>query len=295
MNTRFSEANILRTAKRILGLAGLASVALVCAGTALAQSNQARTETTSRGSVAATASTSVDSGGQPQAISHPAKRASAPQASTAERALVAESPVRSREAAADASTRARLKSNYEGLPIAFEPNVGQTDAPVKFLSHGAGYTLFLTPEEAVLSLAPPTNAIRVSAGTSPVQSSVLRIRLAGANANPQVLGLDELPGKSNYLLGSDPKKWRTNVQNFARVEYRNVYPGVNLVYYGHQGRLEDDFEIEPGASPDAIRMEITGATKIELDRAGNAVLSVQGGQLVLDTPAARDARSPGVT
>jgi uncharacterized repeat protein (TIGR01451 family) len=179
---------------------------------------------------------------------------------------------------------ARISAKYASLPIAFEPNVGQTDAQVKFLSHGAGYTLFLTPAEAVLSLASPPNAGPMTAEARPMQSSVLRMRLAGANVHPQVVGLDELPAKSNYLLGSDPKKWQTKVQNFARVEYRNIYPGVNLVYYGHQGVLENDFEIEPGANPRAIRLEITGATKIELDRAGNAVLSVPGGQLALEKP-----------
>ena len=210
----------------------------------------------------------------------------------------------SRQAVPSAEARARLVANYGKLPLAFEANQGQTNAQVKFLSRGSGYTLFLTPTDAVLSLVQPTRQKRTglpavpgqvppaatkaeapTADTTPIQTSALRMRLAGAHAHPQIQGLDELRGKSNYFLGNDPKKWRTNVPNYARVEYRNIYPGVNLVYYGHQGRLEDDFEVEPGANPGAIRLEISGAKKITLDRAGNAVLSVPGGQVVLEKPA----------
>ena len=197
----------------------------------------------------------------------------------------------SREKMSGAAARARLVANYGRLPLAFEANEGQTNAQVKFLSRGSGYTLFLTPRDAVLSLVLPRTVGRPFAQNAPgkqskpIQTSVLRMRLAGANPHPQIHGLDELRGKSNYLLGNDPKKWRTNVPNYARVEYRNIYSGVSLVYYGHQGRLEDDFEVEPGANPRAIRLEISGAKKITLDRAGNAVLSVPRGQVVLEKPA----------
>ena len=192
----------------------------------------------------------------------------------------------SRQATADAAARRRFVANYEMLPLAFEANQGQTDAQVRFLSHGVGYTLFLTPVEAVLSLASPSNTGGTIVAKTTVQSSMVRMRLAGANPHPQIQGRDKLRGKSNYLLGNDPKKWRTNVPNYARVEYTNIYPGVNLVYYGHQGQIEDDFEVEPGANPSTICLEISGTKKIALDRAGNAVLSVPGG-VILKTPGDR--------
>ena len=81
-------------------------------------------------------------------------------------------------------------------------------------------------------------------------------------ANPQwqpqakVSGLEELPGKSNYFIGNDPKKWRTNVANYAKVKYANVYPGVDLVYYGNQGILGYDFVVQLGADPRSIELEI---------------------------------------
>ena len=75
---------------------------------------------------------------------------------------------------------------------------------------------------------------------------MLRIKLIGANPQPELVGLEELPGKVNYFIGNDPKKWRTNISTFAKVKYKNVYPGIDLVYYGNQGQLEYDFIVAPG-------------------------------------------------
>jgi len=90
------------------------------------------------------------------------------------------------------------------------------------------------------------------------------MKLVGANPAAKVTGLDELPSKSNYFLGKDPKKWRTNVPNYAKVKHQDVYPGVDLVYYGNQGRLEYDFVVAPGADPKAITLAVeTGNSQIE--------------------------------
>ena len=194
----------------------------------------------------------------------------------------ASSPAVPRQATAGAAARMQLVANYEKLPLSFEANQGQTDSEVKFMSHGPGYTLSLTPMDAAVSLMlsktaslPARTGQVPTAAARPMRASALRIRRAGANPHPRIQDRDGLRGKSNYLLGNDPKKWRTNVPNYARVEYTDVYPGVNLFYYGHQGQLEDDFEVEPGANPRTIRSEISGGKKITLDRAGNAVLPLQ--------------------
>jgi hypothetical protein len=187
------------------------------------------------------------------------------------------------------ASQAQVVAAYGKLPLSFEANQGQTDPRVKFLSRGRGYALFLTGNEAVLSLRKPSAGIgnsklenrkpgigrRGAAGADAPDSSlvtrhlsleteVLRLRLTGANPAPEVRGLDELPGKSNYFLGKDPKQWRTNVPNYAKVAYKNVYPGVDLVYYGNQGQLEYDFVVAPGADPKVITLEIeTGNSKLE--------------------------------
>src|SRR5260370_38524387 len=98
-------------------------------------------------------------------------------------------------------------------------------------------------------LVSPTQ-VAINAGASPV---VLTLQ----HANPRARGeaLDRLPGISNYYLGNDPKKWRTDVPHFARVRYHEVYPGIDIEYYGNvESKLEDDFIVRPGAEPNAIRI-----------------------------------------
>jgi hypothetical protein len=187
-----------------------------------------------------------------------------------------------------------VSSNYGRLPLSFEIIQGQTDRGVKFLSRGSGYNLFLTPTEAVLVLhkASARNA-RLSAepeGTTSLQgveqtpSTVLRMQLVEANASAQISGLGELPGKSNYFIGNDPNKWRTNVSNYTKVEYRDVYPGVNLLYYGNQRQLEHDFVVAPGADYKAITLAFEGTRGISLNSDGDLVMDTDEGEVQLKHP-----------
>jgi hypothetical protein len=162
---------------------------------------------------------------------------------------------------------------YAALPMMFEANNGQTDPHVKFLSHAAGYTLFLTDKEAVLSLptGSPASALahtgphsRNSVGShleeseAPKPTGIVRLKFAGDSAPAAISGRDQLPGKTNYLIGNDPKQWHTNVPNYDGVVYRNVYPGVDAVFHGDDRRLEFDFIVAPDANPHAIALEVEG-------------------------------------
>src|SRR5256885_10698162 len=103
--------------------------------------------------------------------------------------------------------------------------------------------------------------------------------LVGAARKPVVSGLDEQPGKANYFIGKDPAKWRTKVPTYAKVHYHNGYPGIDLVYYGHQARLDDDFVVAPGAEPEKIVLGFKGADKLEIDAQGELVLHTAGGDI----------------
>ena len=181
-----------------------------------------------------------------------------------------------------------LRESYGKLPLSFEANQGQTDGRVKFLSRGSGYSLFLTPTEAVLSLKSskskvqsPKSELRTpdSGLPTPNSSAVLRMKFVGANPAPQVVGVDELPGKNNYFIGNDPAKWRTNVPNYAKVKYESVYPGVDLVYYGNQRQLEYDFIVAPGKSVGAIKMFFDGAQTVRIDTNGDLIIRTAGGEI----------------
>ena len=188
---------------------------------------------------------------------------------------------------AETPGKAGIVKSYAKLPLRFEANLGQTDSRVKFLARGSGYTLFLTPAEAVLTLrrqssgalAPKAKrARRVRRAES--ENAVLRMRLLGANSTPDIAGVQKLRGKSNYLFGKDRTKWRTNVPHYAKVRYENVYPGIDLIFYGtEQRRLEYDFILAPGADASAIALGFEGAKRVEIDAEGDLVLHTDGGKV----------------
>ena len=199
------------------------------------------------------------------------------------------------------AARTRLQANYGRLPLHFEPNVGQSADAVQFLARGPGYTLFLTADEAVLALRPsrpvsdrvkphaprrPFERTTTFNATPVVPGAVIRTRLEGATRNPAAYpeGLNRQPGISNYFLGNDPAKWRTRVPHYARVRYPDVYPGIDLVYYGNPQRLEHDFIVAPGADPTVIRLAVSGAENTTVNAHGDLVLKVPGGEVVQQAP-----------
>jgi hypothetical protein len=163
------------------------------------------------------------------------------------------------------------------LPMSFESNRGQTAAEVRFLSRGPGYTLFLTPSAAVL-------ALRSEHATKPSRTAVVRMRLSGAE-DARMEGRDELPGKVSYFRGADPKAWTREVPTYGKVSWREVYPGIDVVFYGNQRHLEYDFVVAPGADPRAIRLAFDGAD-VRLDGEGNLVLGAGGAELMQKAPVA---------
>jgi hypothetical protein len=181
---------------------------------------------------------------------------------------------------------------YSGPRLYFERNDGQTDKTVKFLARGPGHTLFLTPAELVMSLYPTANLPRCSGGRDPFQTAsdrpvpksqaspaVFRIRLLGANTAVAIQAQEELRGRVNYFLGNDPAQWRTNVLTCARVRYSEIYPGIDLVYYGHEGRLEYDFVVAPGANPAVITLAIAGADRVQVAPEGDLLVGIAGEEI----------------
>ena len=177
-----------------------------------------------------------------------------------------------------AASDARISESYGKLPLHFEANQGQIHKDVRFLSRGAGYSLYLTADEAVLVLAKPNPDAKRDARPQ-AKPVALRMSLVGASRKPRVSGLDQLPGKANYFIGKDPAKGHTDVPTYAKVHYREVYPGIDLVYYGNQRQLEYDFVVAPGADPKRIVLGFKGADKLEIDAQGELVLRVAGNEI----------------
>lgn len=149
----------------------------------------------------------------------------------------------------------------------FEVNRGQFDEGVDFVARGVGYAVSLSPRGALIGL----DAEGAEAG--------LRMSVLGADARARGAALGRVAGRSNYLTGSDPRRWRRNVPSFERVRYRGVYPGIDMVYRSVGDRhLEYDFLVAPGADPGAIALRFTGGS-VSLDRNGDLLVSARGATL----------------
>ena len=176
--------------------------------------------------------------------------------------------------------------SYSGLGLVFEPNVGQTDPEVRFLARGRGYSLFLTDREAVLVLSNSARAgSRWPAGGLPrgqiesPRAAAVCMRLVGTGGAETLTGAAPTGGVSNCFLGKDPRKWRTRIPHYARVEYRGVYPGVDLVFHSHEGWLEYDFVLAPGADARVIGMAWEGVQSLRVGPAGDLVMDTAVGEL----------------
>ena len=153
------------------------------------------------------------------------------------------------------------------LPLYFEANRGQVDSAAQFIARGSDSQFLILPGAAQLTLFRTT-----APGTFSAQ--MVRMQFVGANAGAQISGADELSGKINYLIGSESARWQTGVATFAKVQVGEVYPGVNLTYYGNHRQLEYDFTVAPGADPGVIAIRFDGADKIFINPAGELVLNL---------------------
>jgi hypothetical protein len=172
--------------------------------------------------------------------------------------------------------QAQVLSAFGKLPISFEPNQGQADGRVKFLAHGAGYGLYLAPKAALLSFPKRTNGAHGEAA--------IEMQLTGANENSRLAGTDRQAAYSNYFIGNDPSHWLHNIPQFGRVRYQDIYPGIDLAFYGRQGRLEYDFDVNPGADPRKIELDFKGANKVAIAANGDLVLYLDGRELRFESP-----------
>ncbi len=181
------------------------------------------------------------------------------------------------------SPHAVLVKSYGRLPLTFEPNRGQADDSVKFVSRGAGYALLLKSTEAVLQLrhSAPRQALTPRARhdrfrEAPGTISTISLRMLGANSDATVSGAEPFLTRSNYFLGNDPTKWRTDVPTYGKVRYENVYPDMDLVFYGNQRALEYDLVVRPGGDPRVIQLAFDGANHLELDANGDLLVRAAG-------------------
>ncbi len=177
-------------------------------------------------------------------------------------------------------TAAHLAADYGRLPLTFEANRGQASDRVRYLSRAAGQLLLLENDGAVLRLAIGSSGSKQTVSAH----DDLQIRFDGANPNAEIVPLEEQTGKSNYLIGNDPRKWRTNVENYSRIRYNSLYPGVDLIFYGNPSRLEHDFIVAPGANYRRIALQLNGSREVRLAPDGSVIVALANGSLKFSAP-----------
>jgi hypothetical protein len=239
------------------------------------------------------------------------------------------------------AARSRVLRAYAALPLSFEANRGQAPRGAQFLGRVPGYTLSLQPGEAVLELQEPgvrsqesaesrqssavsrqslrddaitrrlssakDNGLRTNDKGLRTNDALLRMKLVNANQNAPAVALDELPGKTNYFIGKDSSRWLTNVPTYGKVGFKNVYAGIDVFYYGTQGRLEYDFVVAPGADPKRIALALeTASSKFEtrkskfgsrmrVDANGDLIVRTAGGEVVFHRPVAYQEQPSAVS
>ena len=185
--------------------------------------------------------------------------------------------------------------NVGGLPLFFESNQGQTDSKVRFLARSGEDTLYITPSEAVFTV--PSIPMRLSSertnlrkdhvahrSAEQMSRTALRMQMVGADPKASALTQQPLAGRINYFIGKDPRKWHTGVPTFGRVGFHAVYPGIDLVYYGNQGRLEYDFVVAPHADPRQINLHFAGTQRVHINASGDLIVGTQGRALTWRKP-----------
>src|SRR5215204_3353993 len=180
---------------------------------------------------------------------------------------------------------------YGKMSLLFEQNKGQTDRAAKFISRGAGYTLYLTETEAVFQLkiaedAPQNDSEDLSGKKQIVKtkSDRLKMQFVGANTKPLMTGEAQAMTKTNYYIG---KKRFENLSNYTRVNYRNLYDGIDAVFYGNANKqLEYDFTVAPNIDTNQIQLNFEGAKNVSIDEQGNLVVKTENTALVQQKPSA---------
>ncbi len=152
------------------------------------------------------------------------------------------------------------------LPLLFEQNAGQVNAQAQYLARSGKYQVYLAHNAAILRVA------------GKEQDAVLRISPVNASQASKVVGLDQQAARTNYLVGPS-SEWKTGIANFAAVRYENVYPGIDLKYYGQGRQLEYDFDLAPQADPSVISLNIEGAEKVSTDDDGSLRLKTAAGEV----------------
>jgi hypothetical protein len=176
-------------------------------------------------------------------------------------------PVAAANAAKTTQATAEARAAYANLPLSFVPNAGQLDTRVRYTAQSGPRSFYFTTHEAVFSFATKS------------QGLVLRLGFLGANPGPAITSQAARSGTVNYLIGNDPARWHTNLLTYGEIVYRDLWPGIDLLFRGDSGKLTYEFSVKPGARVKDIRLAYRGAKKLSVDKDGNLMIHTSLGNI----------------
>jgi len=166
-----------------------------------------------------------------------------------------------------------IMSRYSLLSLNFIPNAGQVDDPeVKFIVKAPGTSLFFTPAAVYL--------IAISGEDMNQVAQVIRQTFPGSNDAPDIRSTNPSKGKAHFLFGSEPERWQQDLPTYEKIVYHDLYPGIDLSYFGSEGHLKREFIVAPGMDPTVIRFAYEGVENIYIDESGALRIITNTGELV---------------
>ncbi len=200
------------------------------------------------------------------------------------------------------SQKQLVMSNLSAMPLSFTENRGQWDSKVLFKAEAGGATFWFCKGEVVYQFARDTDELEdISVGTRHAvsanmpdkfnhprykkESMVLSAQFVGANPDAEIIGEDRSSYKCGYIIGNDPSKWRTDIPNYSSITYKNIYPGIDLKYYGNGHGMKYDFIVSPGADISQIKIRYDGVNNLAITSNGDLQADTRFGQIYENIPA----------
>ena len=169
---------------------------------------------------------------------------------------------------ADNVTRTRVNEDYGKLPLSFIRNDGQIDERIRFYEKGSGHGTFFSKEGISISL----------------NSDLVKLTFLNANKSPEIVALNQQTGKVNYFTGNNPAKWKTNIPTFSSVLYKEVYPGIDIKFYGNNSQMEYDIIVQPGADPAKVNFSYDGIKDLKVTEGGDLEIVLNQGSIIQKSP-----------
>lgn len=168
---------------------------------------------------------------------------------------------------------AQTALNFGNLPLGFEAGHDRKDGGVEFVAHNGGGQFSVSTSGAEFSLLKKNG-----------EHATVRMKFIGSNPDARLSGAAATSGRVNYLLGNDPAQWRSGLPTYGQVRCENLYPGINVVYYGNEKQLEYDFDLAAGVDPSEIVLRFDGSERLSITAQGELVVDANGGKIIQHTP-----------